>query len=191
MSWVNPLTSAIYVSLVRLFTGVTITPATASDINLIPALSADSGVTPVFPANTATDPLHVTTDAVAVSITGTIGQAFPIPNGTTLATQTVINIPGAAAGNTAGDTLYTVTAAKKFYCTGLTISTADATGKIVRITTSSPAVDTFVGLTGVGTPIFVSATGGVLFVANATSTIKINGNFAASNAFVTVWGYEM
>ena len=123
------------------------------------------------------------TNTGAVNVTGTVTAAAALP---TVGTgQTLVR--GSVSAAATGTTVYTVTAGKTFYCTGITYSNSAAGGALASLTINSVAGRfPFNGVVGIGQCL----NGGILFSCPATATIVLVHNSGGSNVNCAVWGYE-
>jgi hypothetical protein len=114
------------------------------------------------------------------NLNGTVSQALAIPaTGQTLKQGSVVS-------NTAtGFTVYTVTAGKTFYCTGLSVGcgstlngyfVADGANKCIFMLSAQTSM---------------SMGGGILFSASGGSNITVTHNGAGAHCQASVWGYEV
>lgn len=118
----------------------------------------------------------------AVTISGTTTA-----NGLFAPSATQTPVIGSAIGQNDGTTVYTATAGKTFYCTGLSINSNNVN---VGSTLSVNGTARFRCSGGTATTANMSLSGGVLFTLAATTSCTISGAGAAQNTCV-VWGYEV
>jgi hypothetical protein len=123
--------------------------------------------------------MGMTTSSTTVTISGAVTTSPNLPQ--PLATQTPVY--GTCEAAASGTTVYTVTAGKTFYCTGILISTAGTQNAHIL----DAGVQKMVCYTTANLPVCVS--GGVLFTAAAGHAITITA--AAGGNSCTIWGYEV
>lgn len=115
-----------------------------------------------------------------VTVTGSVSTTAFLPDANT--SQTLV-MATKQDGND-NDNIYTVTAGKVFYCLGVSIASTNAgrvgihnDGTLILNTSGAAAwSNTF--------------TGGVLFTVAATKSITIHSSAGATNAHITLWGFE-
>jgi hypothetical protein len=165
----------------RMFSMITaVDPGTNPQIDF-GALIGNTPLQIVVPVNNVRNPLYVynrgwwgggTVDAI------------------TAQKQTQINITGNPNGNTVGDVLYTVTTGKIFYCTGATLSGADATNKQIGVSANEVLVLLGIVIGAGNSSVTFGGGQGVIFTAPSGTDIEAEGNFGAGNGYFTLWGWE-
>ena len=115
-----------------------------------------------------------------VTVTGAVTQGMTgISSGQTLVTAI-------ADGVADGTTLYTVTAGKTFYCLGCFVAT-NQNSKLIRLLSNGVLV--LWASSPASTGAQQTASGGIVFKANATQTITVTGGTGTAN-YAGIWGYE-
>jgi hypothetical protein len=132
--------------------------------------------------------MGMTTTSTSVTVTGSIATALPAPS----SSQTLINVCAATAST--GDTLYTVTAGKTFYCMGLVIKDVGKNnGNVVILSDGVAKIAMACGIDAAGTNLKttpITAGNCPIFKTAATKTVTVTHDCGAGNLGVTMWGFE-
>lgn len=102
-----------------------------------------------------------------------------IPPGATLVCKFVNQVA-------TGTAIYTVTAGKTFYVTGVAMSNSGAGCTMGIDNDGTDMISMFIGAS-----VYQLFSGGILFSVAATKIVKVETNSGAATANAAIWGYEL